>query len=456
LAFHAVLSSTTSSASRDPLAFTTAHFVIVIVLCALTATMANRALAVFNDGIRPFMLDYRNGGLARRDVAVTAARLAAGFMIGIGGFVGFASGTLNPFLLFLPTDILGILAPRRWLAPVLGAAWGAVALFGLGGAHRASAHLPIDMFGAMHSVLQPIYFLFALFPIIAIGYQCGRRAAIGAFVTCAAVLVAAGQVWSSPVTRWITLSTGMTGLLALACRDELRIRRLARASTESAVPRGTAGAGDAIDDLFREHARRLRANLGWFVLLGAGIALIAQQHMFAGGEVSGFAIRDASYSSAAQLDLFRAFAYVPMIATAALAAGCYGISGLLFVYTLGYLSPNPVVAAAGGAVLYGAEIMLLPLLRRGFDAMPTLRDVSDNVRSAMYLTIETALLVGSVLAGNQMAAGLGMFLVGGVILLNETLGRPILRMASGPTAVVVVGFLLNVLHWMHAVPVLKG
>jgi hypothetical protein len=445
---------------RDPLTFTPLHVVVVMVVCALSALMANRALAVFNDGIRPFMLGYRDGGLSAREAGLTALRLGSGFMLGVGVFIGLASGTLNPFLLFLPTDVLGLIAPRRWLAPVLGAAWGAVALLGLGTAYRGAENLPIDMLGAISPVLQPILYLFPLFPVIAIGYQYGRWHALGSLAAVIATLVGFGSLWSAVTARWLGLLVGMGILLCFAFREELRSRRMT--AEQSAVEDGdgaTSGdeAGvDPVQVMFRENARTLRRHLPLFALLGAAIALLANQHLFAGGEVTGFAIRDGAYSSAAQLDLFRAIAYVPMVATAALATGCFGTSGLLFVYTLGYLAPSPWVAGICGGALYTVEILALPRLRRSFASAPTLRDVSDNVRSAMYLTFETALLVGSVLAGAQMAAGIGICLVAGLYLLNETLGRPVLRMAAGPTAVIVAGLILNVLHWAHAMPILKG
>ncbi len=439
---------------RDPLTVTPVHLSVVMAVCALTAFLANRAVAVFNDGVRPFMLDYRDGGIPAREVAVAGLRLAAGFVVGVGVFIGVASGTLNPFLLFLPTDVLGILAPRRWLAPVLGAAWGAVAFLGLGLAYRGAVELPVDVIGAIAPVLQPILYLFPLFPVIAIGYQYGRVRALVAMVVSTGVLIAAGLTWSALTARWLSLCAGV-GLLLLWAGHEVVTARRARAQTEEpAAGEGRADGPNPVEEMFREHARALRRRLPLFAVLGAGVALLANQHLFAGGEVSGFAVRDGAFGSAAQLDLFRALAYVPMLATAALATGCYGASGLLFVYTVGYLAPAPWIAVVAGAALLVLEILLLPHLRRAFTAAPALRDVSDNVRNAMYLTFETALLVGAVLAGAQMAAGLGVLLVGGLYLLNETLGRPVLRMAAGPAAALVAGLVLNLLHWVHAVPTL--
>ncbi len=53
------------------------------------------------------------------------------------------------------------------------------------------------------------------------------------------------------------------------------------------------------------------------------------------------------------------------------------------------------------------------------------------------------------LAGNAMAGGLGVALVGGLYLLNEALDRPIVRLAAAPTAVIITGILLNVLFYLN-------
>jgi hypothetical protein len=46
-------------------------------------------------------------------MATIAFELSAGFIFGLGVPVAFSSGVLNPWVLFLPTDILGILSPKK-------------------------------------------------------------------------------------------------------------------------------------------------------------------------------------------------------------------------------------------------------------------------------------------------------------------------------------------------------
>jgi len=97
---------------------------VVMLVCGLGAVLAQQALAVFNDGVRPFLLDFIQGRTTRPAMAMIAFGLSAGFIFGLGAPMALATTVLNPWLLFLPVEILGILAPRKWLAGVAGAAWG--------------------------------------------------------------------------------------------------------------------------------------------------------------------------------------------------------------------------------------------------------------------------------------------------------------------------------------------
>jgi hypothetical protein len=110
----------------------------------------------------------------------------------------------------------------------------------------------------------------------------------------------------------------------------------------------------------------------------------------------------------------------------------------------------------GGAILFGAEIYLLAYIGRGLSLVPSLRESSDYIRNAITNTLGIAILFGSILAGNAMAEGLGIALVGGLYALNEALNRPLVRLAAGPTAVIITGILLNVLFYLDLFTPLKG
>lgn len=430
----------------------------VIVLCALTAFISHMALAVFNDGVRPFMLDFIQGRTTRTASTAVSFGLSAGFIFGLGAPMALSSGVLNPWLLFLPTDILGLLSPKKWLAPLLGAGWGAVVVFGLGGANNLAHDLPVDFLTAMQQMSTPILFLFTLFPVLAIIKQFGRKWGGIAGVVELALVVITMKLWPDMFAGALAMAVGVLLLIGLAVSRDLRQRKADRAAAEAA---GTvAGAEESGDDpmasLFSASAARLRRFLPLFMVLGAGVCLLAQMHIFGGGEATSFLIAKGQYAEAAQVDFYRVFGFIPLIATTALASGAYGIAGFTLVYPLGYLMPNPVLAVVVGAAVFALEVLALSWIGKFLGRLPSVRDSSEHLRSAISETLLLAILFGSLMAANAMGAGLGILIVGGLYLLNEAMGRPVVRMAAAPAAVIVGGVLLNVLYWLDLFTPVKG
>lgn len=416
---------------------------IVIALCALTALISQMALAVFNDGVRPFLLDFIRGKTTRGEMTSISFGLSAGFIFGLGAPLFFSTGVLNPWLLFLPTDILGILSPWRWIAPILGAAWGAIVIFFLGPLNIAAGALPVDFLGALQNISTPILFLFALFPAVAVAYQFGRLRGAIAFTATVVALVLTVRFLPDVFPGAIALVVGILMLVFFALQKDLAERRTMSEEDRSALRDATT------DSFFAENADRLRRNVLWFLPLGALIAAMVNLGIFAGGEATSFVVQDGELAAAGQLDFYRAFGFLPLIVTTALASGAYGIVGLTFVYPVGFFAPNIIVAAIGGALLFGIEIYLLSFLGKGLSALPSLRESSDHIRNSITTTLGIAILFGSILAGNAMAGGLGIALVGGLYVLNEALDRPLVRLAAGPTAVIITGILLNLLFYLQ-------
>ncbi|MEU8122516.1 YhfT family protein [Spirillospora sp. NPDC049024] len=454
-------------AAADKLDFSLAQSLTVIALCALTALISNMALAVFNDGARPFLLDFIRGNTRRGEMTAVSFGLSAGFVFGLGAPMALSTGVLNPWLLFLPTDILGLFAPRRWLAPILGGAWGAVVVFGLSGANNAAHDLPVDFLTAMQEMATPILFLFLLFPVIAIASQFGRVRGAVTFAVEIAIVVVSMKVWPDQFPGALAMAAGVLMLLGFALAKDLRARRAAAAPPKPADAPGAARipledkaddepAADPMASLFGANAERLRRHLPWFALLGAVLAAMVNMHIFGGGEATSFLVAKGDYGEAAQVDFYRAFGFLPLIATTALASGAYQTVGFTFVYPLAYLAPNVAVAAVGGAVLFTVEVLALSYIGKGLTMLPSIRDASDHLRSAIGKTLEIAILFGAIAAAAKMGGGLGITLVGGLYLLNESIGRPIVRLAAGPAAVVVAGIVLNVLHWLDLFTPLKG
>ncbi|MFF4453953.1 YhfT family protein [Streptomyces goshikiensis] len=437
-----------AAADAAGLDFSPAQKLLVVGVCALTAGAAHMALAVFNDGVRPFMLDFIHGRATRNATGAVSFGLSAGFVFGLGAPMALSTGVLNPWLLFLPTDVLGILAPRRWLAPLFGAAWGAVVVYGLGGANELAHGLPVDFLTAMRQMSTPILFLFALFPALAVTKQFGRlRGGLTGAVTLGLVVLTM-RVWPGVFAGAPAMAVGVLMLIGFALAADVRTARTTAPATGARAEAGAGAPEDPMASLFSAGAARLRRHLPLFMALGAGVCVLAQMKVFGGGEATSFLIAKGRYAEAAQVDFYRVFGFLPLIATTALASGAYGIAGFTLVYPIGYLLPNPFAAAAVGALVFALEVLALSSIGRALGRLPSVRDCSEHLRAAIGDALGLAILFGSLMAANAMGGGLGILICGGLYLLNEAMGRPVVRMAAAPAAVLVGGVALNGLYWL--------
>jgi len=430
--------------------FTPLAIVITILATAYAAFLSQMALAVFNDGVRPFILDFRRGELSRAKMIAIAFSLSTGFFFGFGVPIALASGVLNPWVLFLPTDVLGIFSPNKWLALLLGALWGAIVVFGLNAATTIANSLPVNVPQAMGQMATPILFLFAFFPAIAITMQFGRLQGVGAFVISAFAMLITVKWLPQVFPGSMALATGMIMLIIFALVGEVNSKKEARAEATS-----TSDATEVSTDeneatsLFSENAARLRKHAPYFIIMGFLIGVLANTHMFGGGEATSFILAKGQYVNATQIDFYRALGFIPLIVTTSVASGAFQIVGFMLTCPIAYLLPNPILAGIVGSVLFGIEVLVLIYVVRGLSALRILSDVSDNIRYAINLTLEVAILFGSITAGNAMASGVGIALVGGIYILNEVSGRPVVRMAAGPMGVILSGIFLNVFAYIH-------
>ena len=425
--------------------------IIIVVLCAGTAWVAHIGAAVFHDGLRPVIPEFLEGRMKRPELGSVAFGLSVGFIASVGISFTLTTGILNPWLLFLSTDIIGILAPKKWLAPILGGVWGALALTSLTVLNTVLTGFPVDLIGAMGALSEPVVSGFALFPLVAIFLQFGWKKGVAASLITLLVrqLVV---VFTDIFPESIQIFVGVILLVAFAVANDLKEK--AEKPADSAE----------MTNVLTERTARIRKNAPWLMAVGGLIAVAANIGIFAGSEVSIFILAEAAtaegaaqtalVNQAAMAEFMRGLGFIPLIATTAITTGVYGVAGLTFVYVVGYLSPNPVVALVGGAVVILVEIMLLNVIGRGLGKFPSMRAASDNIRSAMITVMEFALLIGSISAVITMGGYTGFFIGGLIYLVNELTGRRIMRMAIGPAAAISTGIILNILHLVGLFPIM--
>lgn len=422
------------------------NYIVVIILCAFTAFLSHMGMAVFHDGLRPVIPEYIEGRMKRSELGSVAFGLSVGFIASVGIAHTLATGLLNPWLLFLTTDILGIISPKKWIAPLLGGVWGALTLSALGFINTALTGLPVNFIGAMGEISNPVVSCFALFPLLAIFMQFHAKKGIIATVATFAVRIV--------LVRFTTLSAdamemfvGIVFLIAFAIMEDRKRS-------------GQENSGDGLDtNVFSERTARIRKNVVFLMIGGALIAVACNIRIFGGSEVSIYTLAKAYKSAdpavasglihqAALAEFMRALGFIPLIATTAITTGVYGVAGFTFVYCVGYLMPNPVFAAIGGAVVILLEVLLLGLVGKFLGKFPSIRDASDNIRTAMTTVMEFALIIGSINAVVKMGGYTGFFIAAMIYFINELTGKRIMKMAIGPVAAIATGIILNLLYYV--------
>lgn len=425
---------------------------VVGALCAMAAFCSHLGVAVFNDGVRPFVPEMLEGRMPRAEYGVAVLGLCVGFIASVGIGNALATNLLNPWLLFLATDIIGAFCPNKFVAAVAGAAWGVLCLLGLGGINTALTFLPVDVLGALGQLGTYIVTGFALFPVVAIIMQFGWKRGVA---TAAVALFArvVGPLWKFGPTQtsisadaWCLL-VGVLALVAFCIAKDSKEKK--------------DGPSEFEDNIFTERVARIRKNVPFLMVCGALIAVACNMRLFAGSTVSMFNLHDAYFTdcpapndlilTASVNELFRGISFIPLIAVTAITTGVYAVAGFTFVYVAGYLSSNPVVAAVLGAVIILCEVMLLSVIGKQLGRFPSLRDAADNIRSAMGTTVEFAVLFGSLNAVIVMGtsvnnAPLAFAIAAAIYYVNEVTGRKIMRMAIGPVFALGTGVVLNLLY----------
>jgi len=178
------------------------NYVLLAVLGALAAIMANRGIAVFNDGLRPVMPEFIEGRMTRQELAATAFAMSFGLVIGFGIPVSIAASIILIHSVFLGTDIIGTTSPSGKIglivAGAVGALYGAGILLGMEFIVDIFGKLPVNFMGSLGAVSAPVVAAFAAFPALATGMQYGYKK--GLLTLVFSLIARQIAVWISPIT----------------------------------------------------------------------------------------------------------------------------------------------------------------------------------------------------------------------------------------------------------------
>lgn len=416
-------------------------FLIIALIGALASILANKGVAVFNDGLRPIMPEYLEGRMNKKALAATSFALGFGLVIGFGIPVSIAASIILIHSILLGTDIIGTWSPdgKKGLviSGVVGAVYGVGIVAGLQFIVDLFKLLPINFLTQLGQVSTPIVAAFAAFPALVVAYQYGILK--GGITLAASVIVrqfvqyygkfsvGSGKVALSP--EGMALLAGMIIMLAFAM-------------SEKADPKAVSVDLSAI---FSERVKKIKKNLPYLAAIGGLVAAATSYGIVAGDPISLNLLSKGQNIEAAMTAFARGIGFIPLVATTAIATGVYGPVGMTFVFVVGLLIKSPILAFVVGAVVISLEVMLIDVLAKLLDKFPGVRKCGDNIRTAMSKLLEVALFVGGMMAAQAMAPGLGLFVVAGIYVLNHTAKKPIVNMAVGPVGAIFTGVLVNIL-----------
>lgn len=419
------------------------EMVFVVLIGAVAAVLANRNIAVFNDGLRPIVSEHIEGNLKRRELGLTAIAMSFGLVIGFGIPFTLSASIILIHSILLGTDIIGLVTPKnKWGTPVaalVGGLYGWGLLAGLEGFVKLFEHLPVNFLEPLGEVGAPVVVTFMAFPALAVAMQFGVKKGVLTFVVAALIRQLAIFVNTSELIKiggnvvnlnqeGMALIVGMIFLFGYAMKEK-----------------PAEGASIDLASVFSDKVKAIRKNVVFFMVIGGLIAGATNLLILAGDPISLNLLAEGKQTDAGIAAAARAIGFIPLVASTAIATGVYSPVGFTLVFVVGLFSPNVWVAVIIGALVILTEVVLLSSIARFLDKYPGIRNSGENIRNAMTKLLEVALLIGGANAANAIAPGFGFFFIAGFYLLNEVAGRPIVRMAIGPVGAIAVGIIANIL-----------
>lgn len=422
-------------------------YIVIIAIGALASMMANRGIAVFNDGFRPVVPQYYDKQISRKELAAISFSIGFGLVIGFGLPTSIGASIILIHCLLLSTDIIGTTCPDSKkglvMSGVIGGLYGLLLLVGLEFIITLFGYLPYNFLNDLGSVSAYMTIAFAVFPALTVAYQhgFGKGAATGIVTVIAWLLFKKFGTFQIGESTFTLNADGMAMLVGVVMMLVF-----------AAMIKGEENNANAqLTEVFSGKLSRIRKNWLLLALIGGLIACGTSLGIIAGDPGSLAAVAEGEWSTAGMIALARAIGFVPLVFTTSIVTGVYAPAGCTFVFVIGLLlHGNPLVALILGAVIMVVELMLINVFAKGMDRFPGVKDMGEHIRTSMTKVIEITLMVGAVVGAEKMSAAVGLTGVGamfviGCVLLNRRSKKPVVEMAIGPIACILFGLLINLL-----------
>ncbi|MSA70301.1 YhfT family protein [Holdemania massiliensis] len=416
--------------------------IVLIAICAWASLLSHKCISNFNDGARPVFPELMEGRMTRAEFAVVVTGMGFGWVLaGFSQWLG--TGLIACHLTMIATDCLGAWSPNKWVALIIGGAYGALCAFGTSFINSAFTALPYNFLNDLTQISSPALPVFCMFPAVAIASQFGAKKGITTGVIEAVVyifctVVGAVNLGSISVSLYPYTFAMLVGMICLLVYSINGSKNSESVENDSET-----------ENLFTKNANRIKNNWVYLCIQGAlnalGIHVLAQAYQ---PYVLSSAVLAGNMGTFELAMIGVIIAFIPLIVSTALATGVYQAVGLTTVMLVGCLAPTWWLAPIFGFIAEFVEIQLLGLLGKGLSKFPELSKCGDYIRDAMVSCIGLALIAGSFLAANATWGAVGLMIVGGFFVLNDVTGQRIPKSAVGPLAAVAVGILFNIMIFL--------
>ena len=420
------------------------ELVAIALLGGICAVLANKGIAVFNDGLRPIVPEFLEGKIGKKEIAATSFALSFGLVIGFGIPVSIGASILLVHSVLLMTDIIGSWAPEGKsgiiISAIIGAMYGIGLVLGLQAVVDLFAMMPVNFMDSLSMVGTPVVISFSIFPAVAIANQHGFKKGAISFAATLLTLFAVKRFGTFDLGKGTSLTLSAEGMSLLVGMIFMIVYAIQVKSDGS-------NSNESLVSVFLERVNRIKKNWAWLAVTGGLVSAATSLMIIAGDPISLNLLSEGKFSEAGLAAFARGIGFIPLVFSTAIVTGVYSPAGTTFVFVAGILlHDNPIMAFIVGSALMFIEVQLLSLMAKALDKFPGIREMGEHIRTAMNKVLEVALLIGGAMASEQIAPGIGYFWVIGLMLLNRKAKKPVVELAVGPIAAISLGVIVNILY----------
>ncbi|MGX6962360.1 YhfT family protein [Vagococcus xieshaowenii] len=420
------------------------ELIAIALLGGMSSILANKGIAVFNDGLRPIVPEFLEKKIGKKELAATSFALSFGLVIGFGIPVSIGASILLVHSVLLMTDIIGSWAPEGKkglvISGIVGAIYGVALVLGLQAVVDLFAKMPVNFIDSLSQVGSPVVISFSIFPAVAVASQHGFKKGAISFIATLLTLFAVKQYGTFNLANGASLTLSAEGM-------SLLVGMIFMIYYAIKVKGDGSNSNESLVSVFLERVNRIKRNWIWLSLMGGLVSAASSLLIIAGDPISLNLLSEGKYSEAALAAFARGIGFIPLVFSTAIVTGVYSPAGTTFVFVIGILlKDNPILAFIVGALAMFIEVQLLSLMAKALDKFPGIREMGEHIRTSMNKVLEVALLIGGAMASESIAPGIGYFWVIGLLLLNRKAKKPVVDLAVGPIAAITLGIIVNILN----------